>query len=229
MSSLAYFLAKDTVDHFNTIVKPAFYLSMFYFFNNPRSSIFDNYFVLICLVYCVTGIAYILAIYFEPGQAQLVRIMNFNSLRLQLNSSYYVLLGLLICFRLLQWSVLLPVVLTLIANQDGDKFLMNLGNFCYTKWALEAFLIANAKRFDATTFFIRNFVCSFFKNICRHIKFDLPENSFNFLNTLARLILVLNGKRCSIIINGRYLHNVLHSLEFNELIMSNNTIEVIWI
>ncbi|CAA2953643.1 ABC transporter G family member 28-like [Olea europaea subsp. europaea] len=117
MSSLAYFLAKDTVDHFNTIVKPAFYLSMFYFFNNPRSSIFDNYFVLICLVYCVTGIAYILAIYFEPGQAQL-------------------------------WSVLLPVVLTLIANQDGDKFLMNLGNFCYTKWALEAFLIANAKRYS---------------------------------------------------------------------------------
>ncbi|CAI9105018.1 OLC1v1003846C1 [Oldenlandia corymbosa var. corymbosa] len=92
MSSLAYFLAKDTIDHFNTIVKPAVYLSMFYFFNNPRSSIFDNYIVLICLVYCVTGIAYALAIYFEAGPAQL-------------------------------WSVLLPVVLTLVANQEGDTFL----------------------------------------------------------------------------------------------------------
>ncbi|KAL6510938.1 ABC transporter G member 28 [Orobanche gracilis] len=115
MSSLAYFLAKDTIDHFNTIVKPAVYLSMFYFFNNPRSTIFDNYLVLLCLVYCVTGIAYVLAIYFEPGQAQL-------------------------------WSVLLPVVLTLIANQEGDTFVTRLGDFCYTKWALEAFLLTNAER-----------------------------------------------------------------------------------
>ncbi|KAK6142004.1 hypothetical protein DH2020_016220 [Rehmannia glutinosa] len=118
MSSLAYFLAKDTVDHFSTIVKPAVYLSMFYFFNNPRSTIFDNYLVLLCLVYCVTGIAYVLAIYFEPGPAQL-------------------------------WSVLLPVVLTLIANQEGDTFVTKLGDFCYTKWALEAFLLANAERIPA--------------------------------------------------------------------------------
>lgn len=72
MSSLAYFLAKDTIDHFNTVIKPMVYLSMFYFFNNPRSSITDNYIVLFCLVYCVTGIAYALAIFLEPGPAQLV-------------------------------------------------------------------------------------------------------------------------------------------------------------
>lgn len=76
MSSLAYFLAKDTVDHFNTIVKPLVYLSMFYFFNNPRSTVTDNYVVLICLVYCVTGIAYALAILFEPGPAQLVSVQS---------------------------------------------------------------------------------------------------------------------------------------------------------
>jgi len=76
MSSLAYFLAKDTVDHFNTIVKPLVYLSMFYFFNNPRSTVTDNYVVLICLVYCVTGIAYTLAILFEPGPAQLVSVSS---------------------------------------------------------------------------------------------------------------------------------------------------------
>lgn len=72
MSSLAYFLAKDTIDHFNTVIKPVVYLSMFYFFTNPRSSFADNYTVLLCLVYCVTGIAYALAIFFEPGSAQLV-------------------------------------------------------------------------------------------------------------------------------------------------------------
>ncbi|PHU03914.1 ABC transporter G family member 28 [Capsicum chinense] len=114
MSSLAYFMAKDTVDHINTIVKPAVYLSMFYFFNNPRSSILDNYLVLLCVVYCVTGIAYALAIYFEPGQAQL-------------------------------WSVLLPVVLTLVASKDS-KFTAIVGDYIYSKWASEAFIIANARR-----------------------------------------------------------------------------------
>jgi hypothetical protein len=74
MSSLAYFLAKDTIDHFNTIVKPIVYLSMFYFFNNPRSSIWENYVVLVALTYCVTGIGYTFAIFFQPGSAQLVFI-----------------------------------------------------------------------------------------------------------------------------------------------------------
>ncbi|KAJ6826855.1 ABC transporter G family member 28-like isoform X1 [Iris pallida] len=71
MSSLAYFLARDTIDHFNTIVKPIVYLSMFYFFNNPRSTIQDNYIILVALVYCVTGIGYMFAICFQPGSAQL--------------------------------------------------------------------------------------------------------------------------------------------------------------
>lgn len=48
----------------------------------------------------------------------------------------------------LQLSVLLPVVLTLIAYQDKESILAKyLGNLCYTKWALEAFIIANAERF----------------------------------------------------------------------------------
>ncbi|MED6184984.1 ABC transporter G member 28 [Stylosanthes scabra] len=80
MSSLAYFLSKDTVDHFSTLIKPLMYLSMFYFFNNPRSSFQANYAVLLCLVYCVTGIAYVLAIFLEPGPAQLVSILIFFTL-----------------------------------------------------------------------------------------------------------------------------------------------------
>lgn len=76
MSSLAYFLSKDTIDHFNTVIKPVVYLSMFYFFTNPRSTFVDNYIVLLCLVYCVTGIAYALAILFQPGTAQLVSIRS---------------------------------------------------------------------------------------------------------------------------------------------------------
>lgn len=48
----------------------------------------------------------------------------------------------------LQLSVLLPVVLTLIASQEKESILAKyLGNLCYTKWALEAFIIANAERF----------------------------------------------------------------------------------
>ncbi|RLM64591.1 ABC transporter G family member 28-like [Panicum miliaceum] len=71
MSSLAYFLARDTIDHFSTVVKPIIYLSMFYYFNNPRSTMADNYIVLLALVYCVTGIGYTFAICFSPGSAQL--------------------------------------------------------------------------------------------------------------------------------------------------------------
>jgi hypothetical protein len=44
----------------------------------------------------------------------------------------------------LQWSALLPVVLTLIATQQKDTILADL---CYTKWALEAFVIANAQKY----------------------------------------------------------------------------------
>ncbi|KAI9124335.1 hypothetical protein K1719_004257 [Acacia pycnantha] len=117
MSSLAYFLSKDTIDHFNTVIKPLVYLSMFYFLTNPRSSFTENYIVLLCLVYCVTGIAYALAMLFEPGAAQL-------------------------------WSVLLPVVLTLIATKQKDSnFLKGIANVCYSKWALQAFVIANAERY----------------------------------------------------------------------------------
>ena len=78
MSSLAYFLARDTIDHFSIVVKPIIYLSMFYYFNNPRSTMADNYIVLLALVYCVTGIGYTFAICFSPGSAQLVCIMLFK-------------------------------------------------------------------------------------------------------------------------------------------------------
>ncbi|KAK8638954.1 hypothetical protein V6N13_137360 [Hibiscus sabdariffa] len=116
ISSLAHFLSKDTIDLFNVIIKPVAYLSMFYFFNNPRSSFQDNYIILMCLVYCVTGIAYVFAIAFTPSLAQL-------------------------------WAVLVPVVLTLVANQSKDSMVHQyFGNFCYTKWVLEAFVIANAER-----------------------------------------------------------------------------------
>uniref|UniRef100_A0A0E0GXY1 ABC transporter domain-containing protein n=1 Tax=Oryza nivara TaxID=4536 RepID=A0A0E0GXY1_ORYNI len=114
MSSLAYFLARDTIDHFSTIVKPIVYLSMFYYFNNPRSTITDNYIILLALVYCVTGIGYTFAICFNPGSAQLC-------------------------------SALIPVVLTLLSTQNNTPAILN--RLCYPKWALEGFIIVNAKRY----------------------------------------------------------------------------------
>lgn len=53
-------------------------------------------------------------------------------------------------FYVMQWSVLLPVVLTLLAtydNEEGSKYIEFISDLCYTKWALEAFVISNAKRF----------------------------------------------------------------------------------
>ncbi|GJT29493.1 putative white-brown complex homolog protein 30 [Tanacetum coccineum] len=82
----------------------------------PRSSFESNYLTLLCLVYCVTGISYTLAIALEFSQAQL-------------------------------WSVLLPVVLTLIANQDKSSAISLVSKFVFPRWALEAFVIANAKEY----------------------------------------------------------------------------------
>ncbi|XVE99285.1 hypothetical protein REPUB_Repub03eG0185300 [Reevesia pubescens] len=115
MSSLAYFLAKDTIDHFNT--DQACVVSLYVLFLHKSKIFVRRKLVLLCLVYCMSGIAYAFAIFFQPGPAQL-------------------------------WSVLLPVVLTLVATrtQDGEV-LKKILNLCYPKWALEAFVIANAERY----------------------------------------------------------------------------------
>ncbi|KAI3791799.1 hypothetical protein L2E82_05662 [Cichorium intybus] len=117
MNSLSYFMAKDTMDLLNIVMKPLVYLSMFYFFSYPRSSFVSNYIILLCLVYCVTGISYTLAISLEFSQAQL-------------------------------WSVLLPVVLTLVANQDKKSFASLVAKFVFPRWALEAFVVANSKEYN---------------------------------------------------------------------------------
>ncbi|XP_074379277.1 putative white-brown complex homolog protein 30 [Apium graveolens] len=132
MNTLSYFVAKDTVDHFSTVVKPVVYLSMFYFFNSPRSSFGYNYIILLCLVYCVTGIAYIFAIFLDFSQAQL-------------------------------WCVLLPVVLTLIANQSNEGGISKLlSKYIYPTWALEAFVIANAERYHGVYLMTR---CNYLKEM----------------------------------------------------------------
>ncbi|KAG7638776.1 putative white-brown complex protein 30 [Arabidopsis thaliana] len=156
ISSLAHFMAKDTMDHLNTIMKPLVYLSMFYFFNNPRSSFEDNYIVLVCLVYCVTGMAYIFAILYSPSAAQLL-------------------------------SVLVPVVMTLIANQDKESMVLKyLGSFCYPKWTLEAFVLSNAQRYSGVWVVTR---CS-----------SLSQNGYDLSDwILCLIVLVLMGLICRFI------------------------------
>ncbi|KAM3303079.1 hypothetical protein P3S67_014109 [Capsicum chacoense] len=47
------------------------------------------------------------------------------------------------------WAVLLPVVLTLVASKNS-AFTAIVGDYINSKWALEAFIIANAKRTTTT-------------------------------------------------------------------------------
>ncbi|KAI5060290.1 hypothetical protein GOP47_0024710 [Adiantum capillus-veneris] len=118
INRVAYFLAKDTVDHFNTVIKPVVFLSMFYFFNNPRSSFVENFVVTLALVYCVSGIAYVFAITFHNGPAQL-------------------------------WSVFLPIIFTLVATKrETSGFIKGLQYVMYARWVLEAYVIANAKKYS---------------------------------------------------------------------------------
>lgn len=75
----AFFLAKDTVDIFNIVIKPLVYLALFYFFNDPRSTFLWNFIVTLALVYCVTGIGYIFAVLLQPGAAQLVSSVRLST------------------------------------------------------------------------------------------------------------------------------------------------------
>ncbi|KAH7441774.1 hypothetical protein KP509_03G054000 [Ceratopteris richardii] len=118
INRVAFFLAKDTVDHFNTLLKPVVFMSMFYFFNNPRSSFLENYIVTVAMVYCVTGIAYIFAIVTAPGPAQLWSVF------------------LPIIFTLIA------------TKRDAKGFLRNLQYLTYSHWSLEAYVVSNAKMYS---------------------------------------------------------------------------------
>ncbi|EPS61201.1 hypothetical protein M569_13598, partial [Genlisea aurea] len=117
ISSLAHFVSKDTVDFFDVLIKPLVYLSMFYFFSTPRSSFADNYLVLLCLVYCVIGVAYAFAVFLEPGPSQLLAVL------------------------------VPVVMTLISSQVNGSDLVKGVGNFCYPKWALEALVIANAERY----------------------------------------------------------------------------------
>ncbi|KAL8166850.1 hypothetical protein V2J09_008349 [Rumex salicifolius] len=113
ISSLAHFLAKDTIDHFNTALKPVVYLSMFYFFTNPRSSFSDNYIVLLSLIYCVTGMGYAFSIFFNPGPAQLFSVLV---------------------------PVCLTLVSGQSIRRSTGPILKFIAKLSYPKWVLEAFV-----------------------------------------------------------------------------------------
>jgi len=171
----AFFLAKDVVDLFNVGLKPLIYLSMFYFLSTPRSTFLDNYIVTLVLVYCVTGISYIIAILFEPVPAQLVSFLSLLSLLERKgsqdiwvkyffcvcvcifvshwNSCNFLTLGTILTWKirklrklvLVQWSVFLPILATLIVTSKHTGFLLQLSYLSYARYALEAYVIANAK------------------------------------------------------------------------------------
>lgn len=73
-------MAKDMADLFHVVLRPVLYLSMFYFFCSPRSTLLDNYVITLVLVYCVTGLAYIFAILLDPAPAQLVSLARISTL-----------------------------------------------------------------------------------------------------------------------------------------------------
>ncbi|CAM6061208.1 unnamed protein product [Sphagnum tenellum] len=155
INRVAYFLAKDTVDLFNVLVKPVIYLSMFFYFSNPRSSFVENFEITVVFVYCATGIAYILGILFQPAPAQL-------------------------------WSVFLPILATLIVASKRTGFLLRLTYLSYARYANEAFVIANARRYIGVWVITR---CA----ILGQLQYKLSD----FLRCL--LILVLYGMGARII------------------------------
>ena len=80
----------------------------------------------------------------------------------------------------MQWSVLLPVVLTLVATYDNEdsKYVRFLSDLCYTKWALEAFVISNAKRFVHADLFKKYSGAPTAKEVGTFIPFNIQYLSF---------------------------------------------------
>ncbi|ONK63780.1 uncharacterized protein A4U43_C07F18850 [Asparagus officinalis] len=72
------------------------------------------------------------------------------------------------------WSALFPVVLTLLASQQNVSKIV--ANLCYTKWALEAFVIVNAQRYSGVWLITR----------CR----SLSDNGYDIKVWLISLIVL---------------------------------------
>ena len=141
MSSLAYFLAKDKVDHFNTVIKLIVYLSMFYFFNNPRLIVADNYVILLAL----DTIGYTFAICFQPESAQLVRVTETPAIcKFTLLLSNKIMLNDIAVGR--------PSSGCLNACSNKEKQPKITLKHMLPRWALEAFVIVNAKRSAVLSF-----------------------------------------------------------------------------
>ncbi|GAQ89785.1 ABC transporter G family [Klebsormidium nitens] len=118
INKTSYFLAKDAVDLVHVLLKPLFYLSLFYFFNNPRSTFEANYGITVAIAYCTTGVAYIFAIAMQPAAAQL-------------SSAVFALVSVLLGSRRRPRSVVIRA----------------LYDLTYARWALEGYVVANAERY----------------------------------------------------------------------------------
>ena len=58
---LAHYAALDTLGHVGTAVRSLLYLVTYAAFAQPRASFWRLYAVVLCLVYCCTGVAYFLS------------------------------------------------------------------------------------------------------------------------------------------------------------------------
>jgi len=119
MNRLSFFVAKDMVDHFGTVVKPALYMAMYYAFAQPRMDWTTAYLVTVAITYCCTGIAYLLSLTLEASTAQLT-------------ASVVVLLNALISTQ------------TKLA--DDTWLTKAIYNSSFGHWGLEAFVIAEASK-----------------------------------------------------------------------------------
>eukprot|EP00854_Cymbomonas_tetramitiformis_P031463 gene31463-39574_t len=71
LNPLSFFAALDTFDYTGVVIKPAVFLALYYTFTQPRGDLFAYYLVTACIVYCCTGLAYLLSLTQELASAQL--------------------------------------------------------------------------------------------------------------------------------------------------------------
>eukprot|EP01026_Neomeris_dumetosa_P039570 TRINITY_DN3251_c0_g1_i12.p1 TRINITY_DN3251_c0_g1~~TRINITY_DN3251_c0_g1_i12.p1 ORF type:complete len:386 (-),score=26.64 TRINITY_DN3251_c0_g1_i12:816-1973(-) len=71
LNKIAFFIAMDTLDHVNTILRSVCYLMVYASFAEFRAVLWQMMFITIGVVYACTGAAYIFCQIMDPGPAQL--------------------------------------------------------------------------------------------------------------------------------------------------------------
>ncbi|GMH39179.1 hypothetical protein BSKO_07077 [Bryopsis sp. KO-2023] len=128
INKLAFFIAVDVFGVTGAVLRALCFTLPYYSYAQPRASLASIYIVTAFLVYCWTGMAYIIS-----------QVLNYSASQLA--------------------SAVLVLMNTLLARSTYDHGMMHVvRNIIFTRWAMQAYIIAEAHRLTGVWLLERCFV-----------------------------------------------------------------------